>query len=199
VQPVPGGREPHCAWVLGQGGVNDPAQPVWTCPTYGEVRSAKTLTPPQSALRNCPSAGQVLPVDVFARYPRACFGSRSVQLSGWLSTWYLIGGWESSWTIQPEWLWSMQIGRLPTLSPSGLPGSVDTLGLHIRPGSPMAAAQQQRWVVLTGHYANKAEVASCRVVNGPGPVTGDRPTLAEARQDCANAFVATGVRTGTPG
>lgn len=192
-------REGRCAWVFGPGGSTNPATPVWTCPTYGEVVKAKAVTPTKTDLRNCPSTSRVLPVAVFTQYPRACFGSRSVRLSGWLDTWYLIGGWESSWVIRPDWLWSMQIGPLPYLSPSSYALAEGSLELHVRPGSIVDTTRQNRWVVLTGHYATTAEAATCKVVTLPGGQTGDRPTAAQARQDCARAFVATGVRVGQPG
>lgn len=190
----------HCLWAFSDPGDQRlESPPLWTCPAYGLVEAMQAATPPATALANCPATGAPIPVASFGRFPRACFGSRSVSVSGWLDTWYVIGGWESPWTIRPGWLWSFAIGNVPMLSPTSNPSDRDAIRLHLRPGSAPASAAQNRWVVVTGHYATAAEAATCEVVTVAGGPAGDQPSNLEAKRDCAAAFIVTAVRPGEPG
>jgi hypothetical protein len=183
----------HCYWKLGLGGIGDPSPPIWTCPVYGRATNVTRATPPASELAACPRPGAVMAVETFSGSPAACFGSRSVELAGWLDTMFVIGGWEAPWSISPEWLWSMQIGAVPVLAPGSDPWDDNSLILHMAPASAVATAERNRYVVLTGHYARATEYEQCRFLGTTAMPVGD------AQSDCARAFIAESVRDGAPG
>jgi hypothetical protein len=191
----------HCSWVSPDDDQTNPTPPTWTCPQYALARSIKRVVAPATALEACPSTDRRMPVDIFVRYPAACFGGSTVKLTGWYDVNYIIGGWEDYWSIKPGWLWSMGIGPVPVLSPWSDPSEPDALRLHVRPGTQPAEAAMNRWVVLRGHYARRDEFSRCHFVyvdewgGAPPPRMDD----ALARRDCARSFIVESVRAGELG
>jgi hypothetical protein len=185
-----GSDKDHCYWKFPSEseGIWETEPPAWTCPLYGSAKAVTVTTPPASALAWCPTSADPIRVAEFTAAPTACFGTRTVELTGWFDTWYIIGGWEAPWSIEPGWLWSMQIGPVPTLSTWSNPADSGSLVLHVPPGSPVAAAERNRYVILTGHFARPAEYEACRFTG-----TTDMPD-ADAQSDCAQAFVVESVR-----
>ena len=142
-------------------------------------------------------------VERFVQYPRACFDGKTVRLRGWLDTHYVIGGWEAPWEIRPGWLWSQAIGPVVVLAPTSDATDWENLRLHIRPDSAVGSAPQNRWVVLEGHYARESEYEACRYEYPADWYGEDNPAAgtlddADARADCAQAFIAESVRDSEP-
>jgi hypothetical protein len=194
-------QDERCRWVFAEGGEWEPEPPAWTCPRHLQVLSATAADPPAGQLDACPDTDRPIRVERFVETPRACFGTRSVQLRGWLDTAYIISGSIDPWTPEPAWLWSDPIGRVTMLSPTSSPSGPGALLLRVEPGSAVQQAARNRWVVATGHYARKAEWSTCRarsLIDGVARPSG-APTRAEARATCARSFVLESVRPGSPG
>jgi hypothetical protein len=107
------------------------------------------------------------------------------------------------WEIKPGWLWSLAIGPVRVLAPTSAANDWENLRLHLEPGSAIEKAAQNRWVVLRGHYAREQEYGACHYeypadwYGGANPAAGTMDD-ANARADCAGAFVAESVRDGAP-
>jgi hypothetical protein len=194
-------NDTQCYWDIPQNDDPSPSNPpTLVCPTFATVLSARAVAPPAGALDACPNLANVIRVADFVRYPRACFDGTEVRLAGWLDTDDPISGWEAPWEIEPAWLWSITIGPRPVLSPSSNASDPEALRLHVQPGSTIERVTQNQWVILRGHYARAAEYGACHYVypsdwfGGPNPIAG---TLndADARANCANAFVAVSARS----
>jgi hypothetical protein len=190
-----------CRWVFARGGEWDPEPPAWTCPRHLQVLSASAVKPPAAQLEACPDIDRPIAVERFVQTPRACFGTRRVQLRGWFDTAYVISGWVDPWTPVPAWLWSQPMGRVPMLSPTSDPSGPGALVLRIRPGSAVEHALRNRWVIATGHYARSSDTETCRarsLVDGTARPPG-APTRAEAKAACAREFILVSLRNSSPG
>lgn len=194
----------HCYWAIRTDEAVSPSfPPTWTCPPFARVLAAKVADPPAGSLAACPDPSGVIPVADFVRFPRDCFGEKTVELSGWFDIHEVVGGWESPWEIKPGWLWSLAIGPVPVLASTSDANDWENLRLHLRPGTAIEKATQNRWVVLRGHYAREQEYRACHYeypadwYGGSNPAAGTMDD-ADARADCAGAFVAESVRDGAP-
>lgn len=194
----------HCYWHIRTDEAVSPSfPPTWTCPRFARVLAAKVTDPPAGALAACPDPSAVIRVADFVRYPRECFGEKTVEIAGWFDTRYVVSGWEAPWEIKPGWLWSLAIGPVRVLAPTSDANDRENLRLHLRPGTAIEKAPQNRWVVLRGHYAREEEYRACHYEYPAWGETGVNPAVgtmddADARADCAGAFVAESVRTGAP-
>ena len=190
-----------CRWVFAPGGEWEAEPPAWTCPRHLQVLSADVIDPPAAQLAACPDIDRPIRVERFVETPRACFGTRRVQLRGWFDTAYVVSGWTELWTPVPAWLWSQPMGRVPMLSPTSNPSGPGALVLRIRPGSAVEHAARNRWVIATGHYARSSDTETCRarsLVEGVARPPG-APTRAQARAACAREFILVSLRAGAPG
>jgi hypothetical protein len=137
-------------------------------------------------------------VESFTAYPPACFGSHEVTVRGWLDVLYIITGWEDPWAIAPDWLW-VPIGPWTVVAPGSNPDTSAALSVYADPAGP-EVGQTNRWVLLTGHYADPV-AATCRIVYPGGydqARDGPRVPDAFARRWCEASFVVTEVRDTTP-
>ena len=194
----------HCYWAIRTDEAVSPSfPPTWTCPRFARVLAAKVTDPPAGALAACPDLSRVIRVADFVRYPRDCFGEKTVEIAGWFDTHDVVGGWEDPWEIKPGWLWSLSIGPVRVLAPTSDANDWENLRLHFRPGTAIEKAKQNRWVVLRGHYARAEEYKACHYefpadwYDGANPAIGTKDD-AEAQADCAGGFVAESVRDGAP-
>ncbi|MDQ1324168.1 MAG: hypothetical protein QG587_1504 [Chloroflexota bacterium] len=194
----------HCYWAIRTDEAVSPSfPPAWTCPRFARVLAAKVADPPAGALAACPDLSSVIPVADFVRYPRDCFGDKAVEIAGWLDTHDVVGGWEAPWEIKPGWLWSLAIGPVLVLAPTSDANDWENLRLHVRPGTAIEKATQNRRVILRGHYARADEYRSCHYeypadwYGKANPAAGIKDD-ADAQADCAGAFVAESVRAGAP-
>jgi hypothetical protein len=190
-----------CHWTIDPGAEQAFTRPpAWSCPRHLHVAAANAVEPPSDALAGCPDTARPMRVEDFVRFPRACFGTRTVAVAGWFDVLYQIGGWEDPWSPEPEWLWGAGIGRLPMLSSSSNPAAPDSLRVHVPPGLDTGRDENQ-WSILRGHYARESDYTQCRAVPDPGQTghAGGRPTNEQAHAFCARAFVVEAVRKGEPG
>jgi hypothetical protein len=189
---------PQCRWQLAGRG----QPPTQVCYSIALASAFQVVAPPASALVSCPSTDQPIGVDVFSLLPAACFGSAKVTLTGWLGVAYVIGDWDVPYSLEPSWLWSPGIGQHEVLSRDSNALNPLAVRLFFKPGSALAGAPVDRWVVLTGHLSDPT-ASTCRWVYYPGydPATGgqgDRPDDASARANCAGSFVVDAIANGQP-
>jgi hypothetical protein len=184
----------------------DPSAPVDAAPSCDDhivVSHVTEVAPPGDALAGCPVGDQEPPMtsDVFRWYPPACFGSRDVTVRGWLDVLYLIAGWEEPWGVAPGWLWK-PIGPWIVLVDGWDAASPDRLTLWFDPARKVVIGHTNRWVLVTGHYADPA-AATCHHVyvdptNG-APVASPDPAIRQddaiARRTCRDQFVVTSIVT----
>lgn len=172
------------------------------CPRYLVASSVVESEAPASALAACSTltfgeTGRVA-VESFTGYPPACFGSKDVTVQGWLDIRYIITGWEDPWAITPDWLW-LPIGPWTVVAPGSNPEVASALYVYADPARGVDVRRTNRWVLLTGHYADP-KAQTCRVVYSPGvtPEAGNRIPDAYARRLCEAHFVVTSIRDTNP-
>ncbi len=173
------------------------------CPSYLVATGVVESEPPSSALAGCStmaaSEGGWVEADVFTAYPPACSGARDVTVRGWFDIRYIITGWEAPWGISPGWLW-VPIGPWTVVSDTSNAESPGALLVYADPAKGLDVRRTNRWVLLTGHYADPT-AQTCRITYSPGIEPGPGPGAlsdAYARRVCEAHFVVTSVRDTTP-
>ena len=164
------------------------------CPSYLVASAVVESEAPQSALAACstlPTNGESW-VDVYAftAYPPACFGSRDTTVRGWFDIRYIITGWEDPWGISPGWLW-VPIGPWTVVAPTSNPDTSEALLVYADPARGVDVSRTNRWVQLTGHYADP-KAATCRIT-GSSAIPD-----AYARRTCEVHFVLTAIHDTSP-
>jgi hypothetical protein len=174
------------------------------CPSYLVATSVVESEAPSEQLAACePAWGEddegAIDAGWFTGYPPACFGSRDVSVRGWFDIRYLITGWEEPWGIAPGWLW-LPIGPWTVVAPGSNAEATDALLVYIDPARGLDVSRTNRWVVLTGHYAD-AKAGTCQVEYSGGydPARdGERIPDSYAQRVCEAHFVVTSIRDTTP-
>jgi len=171
------------------------------CPSYLIATGVVEAEPPPSALAGCStmnvSEGGWVDVGVFTAYPPACSGSRNVTVRGWFDIRYIITGWEAPWGISPDWLW-VPIGPWTVVSDTSNAESPAALLVYADPARGIDVRRTNRWVRLTGHYADP-KAQTCRITYSPDlePAARVIPD-AYARRVCETHFVVTSIRDTSP-
>lgn len=201
----------HWATVVGRGATGDRACHRDTgagpradahCPPYLVATKVVESAPPDPELNACLSTRTMeepWPVEQLTAYPSACFGSRDVTARGWFDIRYVITGWEAPWGIAPGWLW-VPIGPWTVLAPTSNPDTSEALLVYVDPARGVDVRRTNRWVVLTGHYADP-KAATCHVEYAAGfeaARDGERVPDSFARRQCEAHFVVTSIRDTTP-
>ncbi len=175
------------------------------CPSHLVASRVVESEAPASALAGCSSPSLVdegwgIAVENFTAFPPACFDSRDVRLRGWFDIRFLITGWEQSWGISPGWLW-VPIGPWTVLAPdSSPPNGSTTLVVYTDPARKLDVSRTNRWVELTGHYADP-KAATCHVeyAGGYDPSRdGERIPDSYARRLCEGRFVVSSIKDTAP-
>jgi hypothetical protein len=173
------------------------------CPSYLIATSVAESAPPPSALAGCSSLatteGGWVDVGVFTSYPPACSVARDVTVRGWFDVRYIITGWEDPWGISPAWLW-VPIGPWTVVSDGSNAESPGALLVYVDPARGVDVTRTNRWVLLTGHYADP-KAQTCRITYAPGSKpTSDPGAISDAyaRRVCDAHFVVTSIRDTTP-
>lgn len=175
-----------------------------TCPSYLVASKVVESDPPAWALAGCmtiPSGegGSWVAVEEFTAFPTTCFGPTDVTVRGWFDIRYVITGWEASWGIVPGWLW-LPIGPWRVVSGDSNALSPSALLVYLDPARKVDASRTNRWVFLTGHYADP-KAATCHVEYNGGyqPARdGERIPDSYARRLCGAHFVVTSIEDAQP-
>lgn len=174
------------------------------CPSYLIATRVVESAPPPAVLAGCitiPSGegGSYVAVEEFTAFPPACSAGQDVTVRGWLDIWYVITGWESPWGIAPGWLW-VPIGPWTVVAPDSNPTTSSSLLVYLDPARKIDVGRTNRWVYLTGHYADpKAQTCHIEYAGGYDPARdGDRIPDSFARRQCQAHFVVTAIEDATP-
>ena len=169
------------------------------CPSYLVAFQVVESEPPMSALEACitGSADEAGWVDAgeFTGYPPACFDSREITVRGWFDIRYIIAGWEAPWGISPGWLW-MPIGPWTVVAPGSNPETSSALVVYADPARGVETSRTNRWVLLTGHYADPV-AATCHFEYAV-EFSGAHYPDSLARSECEAHFVVTSIKATNP-